>query len=85
MEAHKYARSTRGRGAEGKASTSRDPDELLDVPLPYILHLDPIAHGGHDTKAVGLALKQWLRYYTLPVFKLQCSHRSNQTCSSYSH
>lgn len=65
MEKYKEVNINKNRGNVGEASTSRGADPLEDdVPIPFILHLDPIANGGHDTQTVGHALRQWLRYFT---------------------
>jgi hypothetical protein len=47
---------------EDPASTEEERCACLHVAArPLILHLDPIQHGGHDTKEIGDHLRRWLR------------------------
>lgn len=47
---------------EWKGANEAEKREILKrKPLPLILHLDPLKNGSHDTKAIGHALKKWLR------------------------
>jgi hypothetical protein len=43
-------------------STEDTEPGIEQKPFPLILHLDPIQNGGHDTKLIGRALRQWLRW-----------------------
>jgi hypothetical protein len=48
--------------------TRDDPSviaELSKPPTTCIIHLDPIASGGHNTKAIGKGLCMWLQYALL--------------------
>lgn len=49
---------------------------------PLVLHLDPIKAGGHDTKSVGAALKQWLRCNIIMYRKSLPLHTSEGPCDA---
>ena len=56
MEKHKEAEINKRHQRGGQASTSRGADVSDLEPIPCILHLDPIANGGHETQTIGNAL-----------------------------